>query len=358
MAPAGNALRSLGWLLKRLMKMRRLGSAATGLGGLLTLLNPAFSQTWTQTSAPITNWHAVASSADGTKLVAVAGRAGQGGPIFTSTNSGLDWTLALAPIASWYSVASSADGSRLIATASSGNSIYTSADSGTTWSAPSNEVYAYYWSSVASSADGTRLVVGHYDSVHHYGGIAGSADSGVNWTGLTNAPATVSVASSADGTKLVAGAGSCCGPGVSGPGAFATSTNSGAIWRDTGVGAGAWNAVASSADGSRLVAAVYGGAIYVSADLGVTWTATSAPVGDWICVASSADGTKLIAAQGGGLYIPGPGFGGPVYTSADAGLTWTSNNVPEAFAVASSADGRKSVAGGNGGGIYTRQPTP
>ena len=126
----------------------------------------------------------------------------------------------------------------------------------------------------------------------------------------------------------------------------------------TGVASGFWNAVASSADGNRLVAAVYSGAIYVSADSGASWMPTTAPTGNWMAVASSADGSKLIALQGGGLFIPGPGYGGPVYTSTDSGATWTSNNVPDAFAVASSADGNKLVAVLSGGGIWTSQSTP
>src|SRR5213082_4248806 len=41
-----------------------------GLGGLFTVVNLASSQTWTRTSAPSNPWSSVASSADGTKLVA------------------------------------------------------------------------------------------------------------------------------------------------------------------------------------------------------------------------------------------------------------------------------------------------
>jgi len=341
------------------MKTQRLVLAVAALAGLSTAHTPAFTQTWTQTSAPITNWHAVALSADGTSLVAVARGTG---PIVISTNGGVAWMPTSAPVQNWYAVASSADGSKLIATASSGGSTYISADSGATW-IPANvegylSFYFNYWSSVASSADGAKLLVGFYDSVHRSGGMAGSTDSGATWTSLTNAPATVSTASSADGAKLVAGSGFCCGPDSAAAGTFATSTNSGATWTGTGVDSGSWNAVASSADGSRLVAAVYGGAIYVSADSGATWTATGAPVADWISIASSADGTRLVAAQGAGLFIPGPGVGGPVYTSTDAGLTWTSNNVPNAFAVAISADGSKLVAAVNGGGIWTLQSAP
>jgi hypothetical protein len=65
-------------------------------------------------------WHAVASSADGSKLVA----AEQFGQLYTSTDSGLSWT-ARDSARSWWSVASSADGSRLVA-AEQGGRLYTS----------------------------------------------------------------------------------------------------------------------------------------------------------------------------------------------------------------------------------------
>src|ERR1017187_6167839 len=77
----------------------------------LLTANFAFAQTWTQTSAPETNWTAVASSADGTKLVATAGNSG----IWVSTNSGATWTQTSAPQSGWFRVASSADGARLAA---------------------------------------------------------------------------------------------------------------------------------------------------------------------------------------------------------------------------------------------------
>jgi hypothetical protein len=61
----------------------------------------AFAQTWTPTTQS-GNWYSIASSADGTKLVAV----GYSG-IYTSTNSGASWMQQTnAPNLSWYSVAS------------------------------------------------------------------------------------------------------------------------------------------------------------------------------------------------------------------------------------------------------------
>src|SRR2546422_9510962 len=83
---------------------------------------------WTGSGAPWTNWMSVAASADGNKLVAVAGN----GPIFTSANSGATWTRTSAPFDGWWSVASSADGARLVA-AVNGGSIYLATHAGAPW---------------------------------------------------------------------------------------------------------------------------------------------------------------------------------------------------------------------------------
>jgi hypothetical protein len=69
----------------------------------------------------VTNWTSIACSADGIRLVAVAGS----GEIYTSLDSGTDWSpVNNAPKANWSGVASSADGTKLVAVASGGG-IYT-----------------------------------------------------------------------------------------------------------------------------------------------------------------------------------------------------------------------------------------
>ena len=76
-----------------------------------------------------------------------------------------------------------------------------------------------------------------------------------------------------------------------------------------------WQSIASSADGTKLAAAVgYGGSIYTSSDAGVTWTEqTAAGSRSWYSIAMSSDGSKLAAVVSGGS----------IYTSSDAGATWT-----------------------------------
>jgi hypothetical protein len=310
-------------------------------------------QTWTLTSAPITNWQSVASSADGTKLVAAAGGyVGSAGraPIFLSTNAGISWTQSSAPVTNWLHVASSADGSRLVAV---GEQIYYSTNSGDTWMQSSGSPQPNeFWSSVASSADGTKSVVGQLGgTIPQPHGIFLSTDSGSTWH-----PAGVNgsaVASSADGNKLLAVEYNAS------PAFISSSTNAGRTWQSNNLAAARfWWGVASAAEGVKLAAEAgqmqypFGstGAVYTSTDSGAAWRSNNAPVINWSCIASSADGTRLVAAANGG----------GIYTSMDSGTTWLTNNAPATnwISVASSADGNRLVALVYGGGIYTASVAP
>ena len=282
-----------------------------------------FADVWTARDAA-RSWRAVASSSDGTRLVAAAA----GGQLYTSSDGGATWTARDAN-RDWSSVASSADGSRLAAT-DAGGQIYISVDAGVTWAArDANRA----WQSIASSADGTQLA-----AVVDGGRIYTSADGGATWTARESARLWTSVASSADGTRLVA---------LAHAGQIYTSSDAGASWtaRES---VRNWNAVASSADGARLVAVVAGGRIYTSVDAGASWTARELDRG-WRAVASSADGTRLVAAL----------MGGAVYTSNDSGATWMARASGARFwdAVASSADGTRLVAVADGAQVYTTLPT-
>jgi photosystem II stability/assembly factor-like uncharacterized protein len=272
------------------------------------------------------DWTVIASSADGTKLVAVV----ENGQIYTSTDSGVNWT-ARESNRNWRGIASSSDGTKLAA-AAQGGQIYTSTDSGVTWTArESNRNWAE--NGVASSDDGTKLVAAVYG-----GQIYTSTDSGVTWTARESDRNWGGIASSADGTKLVAG---------DDGGEIYTSTDSGVTWTPRG-GLEDWNGFASSADGTKLAAVAWGGQIYTSTDSGVTWTPRVFPA-HWESITSSSDGMKLAAAILDG---------GMIYTSTDGGAHWTSRESDRNWAgIASSADGTKLAATDAGGQIYTSECT-
>jgi len=89
--------------------------------------SPSSASTWTQTSAPNGTWENIASSADGTKLVAV-----NHASIYTSSDSGATWKLTSAPSKNWFTIAASADGTKLVAGERDTGQIYRSSDGGAT----------------------------------------------------------------------------------------------------------------------------------------------------------------------------------------------------------------------------------
>jgi hypothetical protein len=288
--------------------------------------------TWLlRTNSTVLNWRSVASSADGTKLIAAV----NSGQVFVSTNSGQTWTQTTAGSRQWTAVASSADGTRLVGVVNNGQ-VYISTNAGLNWTQMTTT--ARPWTAVASSADGSKLV-----AVANNTNILTSTDFGTNWIFRTSAPAVQwrAVASSADGDKLVAAA---LGTNIY------TSIDAGTNWTArSSAGTNLWRALASSADGNRLVAAATGTNLYTSLDSGSNWTLQIfSPTNAWTSVAASADGMRLMAGV----------TNGPVYTSADGGTNWLAHDTNRAWsAVATSADGGKLVAVVNGGQIYTSTGT-
>ena len=262
------------------------------------------------TAGPTPDWQAVASSADGSHLIA----APSPGQIHTSRDAGATWT-ARETSRPWSGVASSADGTKLVAVVNGGQ-IHVSADGGASWAARAGN---QSWTGVASSVDGTKLV-----AVADGAQIHTSSDSGANWTARDSARSWTAAASSEDGSKLAATAYG---------GQIYTSTDFGANWAPQGPTAN-WMSVASSADGGKLVAATWGGQLHTSSDAGANWTAR-AGTRNWRSVASSADGSKLVAAPEADV----------IFSSTDSGATWTARATSRNWrAVASSADGSKLAA--------------
>jgi hypothetical protein len=225
--------------------------------------------------------------------------------------------------------AASGDSTRIVAL-SDGNFIYTSTNSGATWTqtGPSGR-----WKSVAASADGKKFIAGSYEN-----GTWVSTDSGASWhqTPLSTSSIWPAVHSSLDGTRLLAGA---LG------GEIWKSADSGASWVPAGPISQfgySWSGVTASSDNSKI-AGVYGGPglIFTSANGGGSWTPHNPPdFNRWMGIASSADGTRLVAVA---AY---PSSGG-VFTSGNSGATWTKTLDGSYSAVACTPDGSKWIIGGS-----------
>ena len=274
-------------------------------------LSKAIGQSW-KAGASVLNWSAIASSAYGTKLVATVGYTtyytSGSGQIYTSTDSGATWTARAGSLGSlpWSSVASSADGTKLVAMVygTSGSSgIYTSTDSGGSWTF---QGMASYCSAVASSADGTNLVATFSSGANQ--GIYTSTSSGASgsWQQRTNIGGCTAVASSVDGSRLVV---------TTSGGQIYISTDSGATWvAQISTVSGQITSVACSSDSSQLAITIGGssGNIFASSDSGATWRQLAgAPTGSWAAIAASADGSQLAAAV----------YGGKIYVSSQSSTT-------------------------------------
>ena len=154
---------------------------------------------------------------------------------------------------------------------------------------------------------------------------------------------------------------------------LATTRVTGQAWSVSDATPRNWWAVAASSDGLKLVAATNGainsagqaqpagsdGRIYTSTDAGATWTARPAAAGSttWSAVASSADGTKLAAV----------GPGSQIWISGDSGVNWQPSEVARFWtSITMSADGSRMAAvveevpnGNTGAGrIYLFTQTP
>ena len=305
----------------------------------LNCFQTAKSCTWSKnTLAGSRYWRALASSSDGTKLVAVV----YYGDIYTSIDSGATWVdrtpSGTGHNLNWYSVTSSSDGSKLAAVVNPGQ-IYTSSNSGQSWTLQSGSPGGA-WRSITSSSDGTKLA-----AVIQGSGLYTSTDSGVTWTVQTNAGsrAWVAICSSTDGSVLAAAV-----PSVGG-GIF-ISTDSGSTWTAR-ASARQWDGVACSGDGSKLAATVTNDYIYLSSNTGVTWAASSSPNRYWLSIASSNDGAKLVAGM-----LSGASY---VYISTNSGATWSAQNsstvgtTADIYGLTVSGDGNLIAAGEYSGYIYT-----
>jgi photosystem II stability/assembly factor-like uncharacterized protein len=270
-------------------------------------------------------WRSISSSSDGTKLAAAV----NGGYIYTSSDSGATWTQR-ALSKNWRSITSSSDGTKLAAAPYNGGYIYTSNDSGVNWTQQTASGIQD-WTSITSSADGSKLAATRWGS-----NVYTSSDSGVTWTARTVSGfiSGRSITSSSDGTKLAV---------VGQSSMIYTSSDSGVTWtsRDS---ARLWYSITSSSDGSRLAAVVDSGYIYTSSDSGVTWTQRDT-ARKWATITSSSDGIKLAAAAS-------PGY---ISISSDSGVTWTqSTAIGSSYwaSIAASSDWSKLVAVGDSTPIY------
>ena len=275
------------------------------------------------------SWLSLASSADGSKLVGITNSTPS--QVYTSKDYGKTWATSTmaGSLNALIAVTSSSDGAKL-AVADFGGYLYTSTNSGLTWTKRMPDS-TRGWGSIASSADGTKLVAGVI-----FGYIYTSTDGGSTWATSTKAgyDRWSNIISSADGTKFVASTQT---------GYLHVSTDSGLNWATSTMVGGAiagprsWWRMASSADGSKVFAADEAGNLYKSLDYGLNWATSTLNTNSYTVsgIALSSDATKVAVSTS---YI-----GGYIYYSTSSGATWKNlgNYTNDFSPMVSSSDGTK-----------------
>lgn len=330
------------------------GQFVTAVGGYDIYTSSDYGNTWVAAFAITRGWVDVSSSSSGQFLAAVAQNTG----VFLSDDYGVSWRNATSVALNnknWHNVAISSSGQKLVAAIN--GVAYISNDYGASWNVNSPPDFSL----------GTLQCSGNqYCLISGYDKFFVSDDFGATWM-LNSAPfpsygrATLSgngqyaygyisntlykmTRTAASPTREPTASPTRVPSASAHPSSIRTVVPTALpsfphiSWQNTSAPSFTWTSMACSSNGQFVVAvAVLGaGGIQVSNDSGVTWTKTSAASTDWNSVASSNTGQYLAATV----------FSGGIATSSDFGVTWIQRPVPSSmwYGIASSSSGQYIVA--------------
>jgi hypothetical protein len=225
-------------------------------------------------------------------------------------------------------MASSTDGTKLVATVYGGG-IYTSTDSGATWSAKA--VMPLNWRAIASSADGVTLAAAVYN-----GEIWKSNDSGASWTEISSTRKWSGISISDDGNIFAAVvSGGTVYVSLNGGGAWASPTSINNVAKDL------WNSIACNTDCSNIALSSTSGRSALVDGTG-TYIAGSM-VNDKFLTWSS------VAIDGSGSLVIGVTNSGAIRTADPGTGALTAQKIASASVnfrdIAISSDGSKIITG-------------
>jgi hypothetical protein len=217
---------------------------------------------------------------------------------FAKYTNGTLAALPNSPSSDGRGVAASADGVTMYAVGFDITGVYSSSDSGRTWSLVSGTQLSGYWSSVACSANG-RIVYAEPESTSST--IQKSINGGVTWASTGVAATGSFISCTADGSTLITGNVACSGNGsyrakLAG-GVITVSVNSGGTFAvNVPAPASGVTCLGASSDCTRLVAGVSNGMLYATSNLGSTWSTLTTSNQLWSSAWVSPDGSRFAAA--------------------------------------------------------------
>jgi hypothetical protein len=287
--------------------------------------------TWVPyTGSGSNGYYDIASSSNGAKIASCVFN----GSIYTSTDSGATFTERTgAGSRQWFGIDMSADGSIIVGCVLDGY-IYVSSDGGATWDVRQVSGTTQNWSAVKVTPTGKTMYASNLGS-----SIYTSTDFGLTWTAVTppGGSSYYALATSSSGTIVYAGS--------QNGGNIRKSTNSGASWSNAGSASALWRSIETSSDGLHVVASITGSDVYVSSNGGTSWTLRSIPSQDWVGVTMTPDASKM--------YVIG---GNLLYYSLNYGVTWgpltITGNPGSLRHVTTSSTGLKIAVTGQGSYIY------
>ena len=281
---------------------------------------PSFAlfSTWQQKGYS-SNWNSTYISSDGSIIAAVNA---SGEYIFISRNSGSTWN-SVGPQKAWNTIAGNRDGTYLIA--SDGNNLYHSSDLGTTWS----EIVGEGFSKLVVSDGGNSIIGIRGDRLFY------SPNSGMTWNRFETSKTWTDIALSGDGATVFASAS---------PGYLYKGVTGNDSLNQIGTNA-FWQSIDVSRDGSKIVA-VTDSLIYTSTDSGINFEpriySSNHPTSLFRSASISEDGAILGVGEGGG----------GIQISYDSGTTWNRYESTQDWRVSISGDGSRAVAVANPGNVY------
>lgn len=249
--------------------------------------------TWTElTAGGQRAWTGVTISDNGLIISAVTGNTNA---VYRSTNGGTSFTTTVISTSytNYSDIASNTAGTILAVTVAGSGTMFTSSNSGATWT--KRFTSAYNFQRVCMNSTGTIMYAYRIDTATQLGYIYISTNSGVTWVynSASSAHNWTSIACNQAGDRCIA-----TSQGLSGDaGNIYVTTNTGGVWDLKGTaGSRLWTSSWINNAGTTMHAADFGGYIYTSKDSGATWSyAISGGQRAWTCISGNPTTSTIIA---------------------------------------------------------------